>query len=209
MSEKHSRREFLQQAALAAGTVAVGGALLENVARAELEVDRLPLTNTGPDRIPYKPLGSTGLTVSIIGVGGSTLGDTPSYGEAERIVHEAVDAGIQLLRQRLGISRRPQRRVDGQGAQGQARQGRLDDQGLHPRPRRQDSPRRCSTTRCAGCRPTISTCGRCTSASTGTIPSCTFVREASSTRSWRPRSRAKCASLDLPATSIPIFIWRC
>jgi uncharacterized protein len=97
MSDEHSRREFLQQAALAAGTIAVGGALLENVARAELEVDRLPLTNTGPDRIPHKPLGSTGLTVSIIGVGGSTLGDTPSYGEAERIVHEAVDAGINFF----------------------------------------------------------------------------------------------------------------
>ncbi|HEX4461656.1 MAG TPA: aldo/keto reductase [Polyangia bacterium] len=93
----HSRREFLQHAAVAAGTVAVGGALLEGVARAELAVDRLPLTNVGPDKIPHKPLGSTGLTVSCIGIGGSSLADAPSYDEAERIVHEAVDAGVNFF----------------------------------------------------------------------------------------------------------------
>jgi aryl-alcohol dehydrogenase-like predicted oxidoreductase len=56
--------------------------------------DPLPMTNTGPDTIPHKPLGKTGATVSIIGIGGATLGRASSYEIAERIVHEAVDAGV-------------------------------------------------------------------------------------------------------------------
>jgi len=38
-----------------------------------------------------------GNSVSIIGVGGSTLGDVGSNSEAQRIVHEAVDAGINFF----------------------------------------------------------------------------------------------------------------
>jgi aryl-alcohol dehydrogenase-like predicted oxidoreductase len=37
------------------------------------------------------------VTVSIIGIGGYSLGDAPSYAEAERIVHEAVDAGVTFF----------------------------------------------------------------------------------------------------------------
>ena len=43
----------------------------------------LPMTNTGPGQIPQKPLGKTGVNVSIIGIGGSTLGQAKSYEEAE------------------------------------------------------------------------------------------------------------------------------
>jgi len=38
-----------------------------------------------------------GNSVSILGVGGSTLGDVGSNSEAQRIVHEAVDAGINFF----------------------------------------------------------------------------------------------------------------
>jgi predicted aldo/keto reductase-like oxidoreductase len=56
----------------------------------------LPMTNTGPGLIPRKPLGKTGENVSIIGIGGSNLGDASSLEEAVSIVHEAVDAGVNF-----------------------------------------------------------------------------------------------------------------
>ncbi|MGO9913628.1 MAG: aldo/keto reductase, partial [Isosphaeraceae bacterium] len=58
---------------------------------------RLGLSNTGPDWIPRKPFGRTGETVSVIGLGGYSLGDAPSLREAIAIVHEAVDAGVNFL----------------------------------------------------------------------------------------------------------------
>ncbi len=57
----------------------------------------LPMTNVGPGRIPQKPLGSTGLSVSIIGLGGSSLGDAGSLEEAVSIAHEAIDAGVTFM----------------------------------------------------------------------------------------------------------------
>ena len=57
----------------------------------------LPMTNTGPGQIPKKPLGHTGVQVSIIGLGGSSLGDAGSLEEAVQIVHEAVDAGVTFM----------------------------------------------------------------------------------------------------------------
>ena len=49
----------------------------------------LPMINTGPGQIPQKPLGKTGVHVSIIGLGGSSLGDAGSLEEAVTITHEA------------------------------------------------------------------------------------------------------------------------
>jgi aryl-alcohol dehydrogenase-like predicted oxidoreductase len=57
----------------------------------------LPMSNTGPDQIPRKPLGKTGVNVSIIGIGGATLGRTETLQEAINIVHEAVDAGATFF----------------------------------------------------------------------------------------------------------------
>jgi aryl-alcohol dehydrogenase-like predicted oxidoreductase len=86
--EAADRREFLGRAGLA-GAAALAGA----VARAE----PVELSDTGPDRIPKKPFGKTKEKVSIIGIGGYTLGQAPSYEEAERIVHEAIDAGVTFF----------------------------------------------------------------------------------------------------------------
>jgi aryl-alcohol dehydrogenase-like predicted oxidoreductase len=47
--------------------------------------------------IPRRPLGRTGEQVSIIGVGGYHLGTLPSVDEAMRLVHEAVDAGVNFF----------------------------------------------------------------------------------------------------------------
>jgi hypothetical protein len=57
----------------------------------------LPMTNVGPGLIPKKPLGKTGEQVSVIGIGGSNLGDASSLEEAVSIVHKAVDAGVTFF----------------------------------------------------------------------------------------------------------------
>lgn len=54
-------------------------------------------THRGPDEIPRKPLGKTGLQVSAIGLGGYSLGDAPTQEEAARIVHEAIEAGVNFF----------------------------------------------------------------------------------------------------------------
>jgi uncharacterized protein len=47
--------------------------------------------------IPQRALGKTGAKVSVIGLGGHHLGDPKSYDECERIVHEAIDAGVTFF----------------------------------------------------------------------------------------------------------------
>src|SRR5947209_15365 len=86
------RRDFLETA----GLVGTGLALSESLLRAE-PPPQLTLSNTGPDRIPRKPFGRTAENVSVIGVGGYSLGDAPSLQEAIAIAHEAVDAGITFF----------------------------------------------------------------------------------------------------------------
>jgi aryl-alcohol dehydrogenase-like predicted oxidoreductase len=86
------RRDFLQSAGLTAAALALSNSLL----RAEGPT-RLELSNTGPDQIPHKPFGKTQETVSVIGIGGYSLGGAPSREEAVAIVHEAVDAGVTFF----------------------------------------------------------------------------------------------------------------
>jgi len=50
--------------------------------------------NPGKGEIPMRPLGRTGVKVSVLGIGGHHLGDFKTVEEAIRLVHEAVDAGI-------------------------------------------------------------------------------------------------------------------
>jgi uncharacterized protein len=86
------RRDFLQTASLVGAELALSASLLP----AE-EPTQIELTNTGPDQIPRKPFGKTKERVSIIGIGGYSLGDAPSLKEAIAIVHEAVDAGVTFF----------------------------------------------------------------------------------------------------------------
>ncbi len=51
----------------------------------------------GAGDIPRRPLGKTGVQVSILGVGGSHLAEAKSQDEAIRIVHEAIDAGVTFF----------------------------------------------------------------------------------------------------------------
>src|SRR5690348_3454996 len=78
------RRAFLGRAGLAGAAALAGAAPVEP-------------SDTGPDRIPTKPFGKTGERVSIIGLGGHALGLAPTYEEAERLVHEAIDAGVDFF----------------------------------------------------------------------------------------------------------------
>jgi aryl-alcohol dehydrogenase-like predicted oxidoreductase len=86
------RREFFQTA----GLVGAGLALSESLLRAEAPA-QLRLSNTGRDRIPHKPFGRTAETVSVIGLGGYSLGSASSLQEAIALVHEAVDAGVNFF----------------------------------------------------------------------------------------------------------------
>jgi aryl-alcohol dehydrogenase-like predicted oxidoreductase len=87
-TEGVDRREFLGQAGLVGASVMAGAVAWS----APIE-----LSDTGPDRIPKKHFGTTKEKVSIIGVGGYTLGQSSTYEEAERIVHEALDAGVTFF----------------------------------------------------------------------------------------------------------------
>jgi aryl-alcohol dehydrogenase-like predicted oxidoreductase len=54
-------------------------------------------TERGAGQLPLRPLGRTGMRVSILGVGGHHLGDLPTLDDAVRLVHEAIDAGITFF----------------------------------------------------------------------------------------------------------------
>jgi aryl-alcohol dehydrogenase-like predicted oxidoreductase len=86
------RRDFLQTAGLIGAGLALSGA----ATHAQDAPRPIELTDTGPDKIPRKPFGRTKEKVSVIGLGGYSLGDAPSLKEAIAIVHEAIDAGVNF-----------------------------------------------------------------------------------------------------------------
>src|SRR4051794_18083250 len=91
-------RTMLKGAGIAGAGLALSRILPNSSVDAETPaLDPLPMTNTGPDEIPRKPLGRTGVQVSIIGIGGATLGQAKTKDEATRIVLEAVDAGVNFM----------------------------------------------------------------------------------------------------------------
>ncbi len=80
------RRNFLQQAGLAGA-----------VALASETADGADLINPGPGLVPRRKFGRTKEEVSILGLGGHAIGKPSTYEECERIVHEAIDAGVNFL----------------------------------------------------------------------------------------------------------------
>src|SRR4051794_38743666 len=100
----HSRRRFLRAAGIVGAALASGGeggasaaASQRSAEDSALKLPPLPMTKTGPDRIPHRALGRAAATVSILGVGGHHLGDMKTPDEAVNLVHEAVDAGITFF----------------------------------------------------------------------------------------------------------------
>src|SRR5436853_1331716 len=86
-----TRREFLQT------TAATGIGVLATEASAQSTGPAPAMTNTGPGQIPRRRFGRHDDQVSIIGIGGATLAGAESYEEAERIVHAAIDAGVNFF----------------------------------------------------------------------------------------------------------------
>jgi len=84
------RREFLVQAAAAAAGTTVLAGTANSTSSAEP-------SGIGPSPIPHRAFGKSSDKVSILGVGGYTLGQAASYDVAEQIVHEALDAGVTFF----------------------------------------------------------------------------------------------------------------
>jgi aryl-alcohol dehydrogenase-like predicted oxidoreductase len=56
-----------------------------------------PSQTGGPDQVPQRQLGKTGVQVSALGVGGYHLGSTKDQQEANELVARALDAGINFF----------------------------------------------------------------------------------------------------------------
>ncbi|MEW5849319.1 MAG: aldo/keto reductase [Myxococcota bacterium] len=81
MGRRTTRRTFIK---IAAATAALGSTRLSAA----------PLVN---GEVPRRPLGRTGVEVSILALGGAHLGVVQDEGDAIRIVQEAVDGGITFM----------------------------------------------------------------------------------------------------------------
>jgi aryl-alcohol dehydrogenase-like predicted oxidoreductase len=112
----HSRRSFLKTSA----AMSVGMAATECLTRAAApdtdtvkKVEPINTEESAPADIPllegamqgevrkeemvYRPLGGTGEMVSLIGMGGFHLGKTSTEDEAIRLIHAAIDNGINFM----------------------------------------------------------------------------------------------------------------
>jgi aryl-alcohol dehydrogenase-like predicted oxidoreductase len=85
-----SRRGFLKGSAL------VGAAALSGRGDRMAEAQSTT-TQTSQGEIPRRPLGKTGVQVSAIGVGGYHLGSARTFEDANNIVAQAVDAGVNFF----------------------------------------------------------------------------------------------------------------
>jgi aryl-alcohol dehydrogenase-like predicted oxidoreductase len=79
---RYTRREFIGDAVVAGGVM-----MLDGVAEGQ---------NSTAD-VPKRPLGKTGLSTSILGVGGFHLGSAKDDATAKLIVDQAIDAGINFF----------------------------------------------------------------------------------------------------------------
>ncbi|HEY3818257.1 MAG TPA: aldo/keto reductase [Polyangiaceae bacterium] len=98
MTAGRTRRQFLSASAAGVGLALAGCSRRRtDPSGPGPDPDPDPPTIGGTSSIPRRPLGKTGVAVSILGIGGSHLGDVRDPDEAVRIVHEAIDAGINFF----------------------------------------------------------------------------------------------------------------
>jgi aryl-alcohol dehydrogenase-like predicted oxidoreductase len=83
-----TRRTFVKGAAVLTGSALVNPSL---------GLAGQPPQTGGPDQIPQRQLGKTGVQVSALGVGGYHLGSTKDQQEANELVARALDAGINFF----------------------------------------------------------------------------------------------------------------
>jgi uncharacterized protein len=86
-----SRRGFLKAAAIAGASAVLPAAVATAV-----ETDNE--TTLGGFQTQKRPLGSTGLECSILGVGGFHLGTVTDQAEVNNMVAKAIDHGINMRR---------------------------------------------------------------------------------------------------------------
>lgn len=104
-SLNRKRRQFLKQFGFIGAGVALSDLILQHTSEAvgTASMQSLPASEThtiataSTGEIPRRPLGRTGVEVSAIGLGGADLGNASSQEEATRIVHEAIDTGINFM----------------------------------------------------------------------------------------------------------------
>lgn len=88
LSTAFDRRQFLKTLGLAGSILALGGS------RGLAEALAPPATTS---EIPRRALGKTGVDVSILCFGGAHWGRMEDDAEAIRVLHEAIDAGVNFL----------------------------------------------------------------------------------------------------------------
>jgi len=89
-----NRREILRTLGLVGSAISFMPALRVVDAVSET-LTALP--SSTPLTIPTRPLGRTGVDVSILALGGSHLGRVKSERDATRLIHEAIDAGLTFM----------------------------------------------------------------------------------------------------------------
>ena len=89
------------------------------------------MTSTGTSGIPLRPLGTTGVSVSMLCLGGFHL-SVPPEDEATRIIHTAIDNGITFMDNawEYADNESERRMGNGAGTGWLPRQGLPDDQEL-------------------------------------------------------------------------------
>ena len=85
-------------------------------------------------QVPRRPMGKTGLQVSILGMGGYHLGTVAGQPEVNDMVAKALDHGINFFDNAWEYHKGASEERLGHCTQGQARQSDRDDQGLYPWP---------------------------------------------------------------------------
>ncbi|MHB9007094.1 MAG: aldo/keto reductase, partial [Limisphaerales bacterium] len=89
--EAPDRRRFLKHLGVVGAGLAVTDAL---PVRAATQHNTVP-TPAGP--VPRRDFGRTGVQVSILGVGGHAIGQCKTEAEGVRIIHEALEAGVNFM----------------------------------------------------------------------------------------------------------------
>jgi uncharacterized protein len=89
--ENSGRRRFLKNLGVAGAAMAV----TDFFSSPAVGQQTRPSANTVP--VPRRPFGQTGVQVSILGVGGHTFALAKTEAEGMRIIHEALDAGVNFM----------------------------------------------------------------------------------------------------------------
>src|ERR1700734_1900159 len=93
-NNKFTRREFVRGAAAFTASAIAGG---DSLVAAKKNAIPQAVTPSSDRQVPKRPLGKTGAQVSALGVGGYHLGSTKDQQEANQLVAQALDAGINFF----------------------------------------------------------------------------------------------------------------